>query len=59
MTKLGDVTFSAEERQRLAKACQVLGVKFHEFVHFATLQALDEVESETMGELREAKEAAK
>ena len=38
------VTFNAAERERLAKACQVLGITFAEFVKTATLQSLDEFE---------------
>ena len=40
------LTFSAEERKRLAFACQALGTTFEEFVHEATLQALDEFEAD-------------
>jgi hypothetical protein len=38
------ITFSAEERARLAKVCVALGTRFEEFVHDATMQALDEME---------------
>ncbi len=40
------ITFSADERKRLAFACQTLGIKFPEFVHHATIQALDEFEAD-------------
>jgi hypothetical protein len=39
------LTFSEEERARLATACKALGTTFEELVHWATLQALDELES--------------
>lgn len=38
------VTFSAEERARLAEICKALGTTFGEFVHFATMRAVDECE---------------
>jgi hypothetical protein len=38
------VTFSAEERKRLANVCVALGTTFQEFCHFATMQAVDECE---------------
>jgi hypothetical protein len=38
------VTFSAEERKRLAEVCRALGTTFGELVHWATLHALDELE---------------
>lgn len=41
-----EVTFTKQERRRLAKACQVLGTTFAEFVHQATMHALDEFEGE-------------
>ena len=44
MTDPKSVTFSAPERKRLGIACQVLGVRFDEFVRTATLHALDEFE---------------
>jgi len=37
------VTFSAEERKRLAEVCRILGITFAEFVHRAAMQAADEV----------------
>jgi hypothetical protein len=40
-----EVVFTKAERKRLAKACQVLGVFFGEFVHDATMHALDEFEA--------------
>jgi hypothetical protein len=38
------LTFSEEERGRLAVCCKALGTSFEEFAHFATMQAVDEVE---------------
>ena len=38
------LTFTLAERRRLADVCQVLGTTFEEFVHWATMQALDEME---------------
>jgi hypothetical protein len=40
----GVLTFTKPERQRLAAACMVIGIKFPEFCHTAVLQALDEHE---------------
>jgi hypothetical protein len=40
------LTFTREERARLADICKVLGVTFEEFVHTATLHALDEIEGD-------------
>ena len=37
------VTFSAEERKRLAEVCKILGITFAEFVHKAAMQAADEI----------------
>lgn len=42
--KMGDVTFTASERARLAEVCKALGTTFAEFVHFATMEAVSEVE---------------
>ncbi len=41
---MAELTFSPEERSRLAKVCQALGTTFEEFVHHATMQAVDEME---------------
>ena len=38
------LTFSVEERRRLAAVCKALGTTFEEFCHFATMQAVDECE---------------
>ncbi len=38
------LTFSIDERRRLAEVCQALGTTFEEFVYHATMQALDEME---------------
>lgn len=35
--------FEPEERAKLGKACQVLGIYFEEFVHDAAMHAADEV----------------
>lgn len=40
----GFVDWTADDRLRLAAVCQALGVTFEEFVHEATMQAVDEVE---------------
>jgi hypothetical protein len=40
----GILHFTKAERKRLAAACMVIGIKFPEFVHTATMQALDEHE---------------
>jgi hypothetical protein len=45
------VTFTRAERERLAVQCKALGIYFEEFVHDATMQALDEME----GEARDAR----
>jgi len=45
------LTFTREERARLAEVCKVLGTTFQEFVKQATLHALDEME----GYARDAK----
>ena len=37
------LAFDRRERQLIAKACQVLGIHFEEFVHDAAMQAVDEV----------------
>ena len=37
-------TFTREERERLAPVCIALGTTFGEFVHFATMRAVDELE---------------
>jgi hypothetical protein len=39
------LTFSEEERARLAKICQILGTTFEQFCHFSVLQAMDECEA--------------
>ena len=39
-----DLTFSAEERARLADVCKALGTTFAEVAHFATMRAVDECE---------------
>lgn len=39
-----ELVFNPEERRRLAKVCQALGTTFEEFVHHATMQAVDEME---------------
>jgi hypothetical protein len=38
------LTFTAEERARLAAHCSAMGVSFEEFVHEATMQACDEMD---------------
>ena len=40
------VSFDRDERARLAMVCKVLGVTFAEFVHTATMHALDEMEGD-------------
>jgi hypothetical protein len=37
------VTFSAEERKRLAEVCKILGIKFEEFAHDSVMHSVDEV----------------
>jgi hypothetical protein len=38
------ITFSVDERERLAKICQALNTTFAEFVHYASMQSVDEME---------------
>ena len=38
------ITFSREERARIAVHCKALGTKFHEFVHDASMQIVDELD---------------
>jgi hypothetical protein len=38
------VTFTKAERQRIAEHCQALGITFGEFIRWATLQAVDEMD---------------
>ena len=45
-TRNRKVTFDAAERARLAVVCQALGTTFGEFVHTATMHALDELEGD-------------
>ena len=44
MARHDDVVFTRAERARLAEVCMALGAKFPEFVHFATMRAVDELE---------------
>lgn len=44
MARIRQVTFTREERQRIADQCKALGITFEEFVRYGTLQALDEME---------------
>ncbi len=46
------LTFNADERKRLAFACKTLGITFQEFVHQATIQALDEFEGDVRQVIR-------
>lgn len=41
---MNELVFNVEDRRRLAKVCQTLGVTFTEFIHHATMQAVDEME---------------
>lgn len=41
---MGQLTFTRDERERLAAACQILGITFAEFVKWATLHELDQIE---------------
>jgi hypothetical protein len=47
------VTFSPEERRRLATHCQAINITFPEYIHHATLQTMDEMEAMSR-EYREA-----
>jgi hypothetical protein len=40
-----ELKFTPAEMTRLRETCRSLGTSYSEFVHFATLQALDEVEA--------------
>lgn len=55
---MSDVVFDKKERERLAKACQILGATFGEFVHIATMHAVDEFEGGNLIGLRIRKEIA-
>jgi hypothetical protein len=39
-----ELTFTKEERARLAEVCIALGTTFEEFAHFATMRCIDECE---------------
>ena len=45
MTASRDVHFTPGEMKRLRVACRALNTSFAEFLHFATMQALDECEA--------------
>jgi hypothetical protein len=36
--------FSEDDRKRLMPVCRALGTSFADFIHFATMQAVDECE---------------
>ena len=37
------LTFTKDERAKIADHCKALGITFEEFIHTATMQAVDEV----------------